>query len=168
MAIKRIKNGNVTRTINTRTGRTTISTRSGTITYSQSNQGHNRSTQTFSIGNGWFERKTTNWNKKPRRKKSLIGWSWLFSRSSSRKKIPPGKNSPGAVAANMPDNKSADIKEPDPWFWEIKTFKEFDTADWLIYLLVLPFRALYWFAIINIFCIMIYLMIKFLWWLIIG
>ena len=76
MVVKRRKIGNTTVTINTKTGRQTTSRRSGNITYSQSNQGHNKTTVTTNYGNGWFDRKTTNWNKKSRRKKS--DWSWLF------------------------------------------------------------------------------------------
>jgi hypothetical protein len=92
MAIKRKKIGNTTITINTRTGRQTTSRRVGNITYSQSNQGHNRSTQTTNY----------NWNKKSRRSKSKpIDWSWLFG---SKKKTCQEKN---ARAASMPDSNVA-------------------------------------------------------------
>lgn len=115
--IKRKKIGNTTVTINTRTGRQTTSRRVGNITYSQSNQGHNRSTQTFNFGNGWFERKTTNHNKKSRRSKS-IGWAWLFGKKKSAKptNMPEVKI---AASDSLPDNNK---DAPNPYSWKFWVF----------------------------------------------
>lgn len=90
MVIKRRKIGSQTITVNTRTGKQTTSTsnKSGNIrvTTSQSNQGDNRRTITNGIGNGWFDRKTKNLNKKiPKSKKS--SWTWFGSCKSDSKTI---------------------------------------------------------------------------------
>jgi hypothetical protein len=140
MVVKRKKVGNTTITINTKTGRQTTSRRSGNITYSQSNQGHTRSTVTTNHGNGWFDRKTTNWNKKSRKKKS--DWDWLFGSSGS------------ATTSNLKATQKAEKKIEEPKaefvgpifpskFYERKTFKQFTLWEWCKWFMYLPFRAMW-------------------------
>ena len=131
MVVKRRKIGGATVTINTKTGRQTTSRRVGNITYSQSNQGHNRTTQTFNFGNGWFERKTTNWNKKKRVKKT--DWSWLLGTTKQTKTT----YKPVEV---VEVKKEPFVGPPFPVFWKRKKLKQFTASEWFLWLLVSPFR----------------------------
>lgn len=135
--IKRKKIGNTTVTINTSTGRQTTSRRSGNITHSQSNQGHNRTTTTFGFGNGWFQRKTTNLNKKSRASSKTKKMTWykrLATPSSELKKIDEANKPPEFVGP------------PYPVFWVRKSFLQFTSLEWLGWLLALPFRIV-WFIV---------------------
>ena len=149
MVVKRRKIGNTTVTINTKTGRQTTSRRSGNITYSQSNQGHNKTTQTFNFGNGFFERKTTNWNKKKRSKKS--NWSW-FSNSSSTSSKSYIKSTEKPIAI---EKKEPFVGPPFPVFWKRKKFSQFTFFEWIGWLIVLPFRVitfmLFWGILLGLF-----------------
>ena len=136
MVVKRRKVGNTTVTINTKTGRQTTSRRSGNITYSQSNQGHNRTTQTFNYGNGWFERKTTNWNKKTRKKKS----SWSLFGNSSTRSVSKEKHTEEKI------EKPEFVGPPYPVFWKRKKFKQFTFGEWIGWMICAPFRFM-WFII---------------------
>lgn len=138
MVVKRRKTGNTTVTINTTTGRQTTSRRSGNITHSQSNQGHTRSTVTTNYGNGWFDRKTTNWNKKKRSKKS--SWS-LFGDGSS--------------TTTRSEVKQKSVEEPrqpfvgpiqPTFFYQRKSFSKFTLWEWCKWFICLPFRIM-WFMI---------------------
>ena len=138
MVVKRRKIGNTTITINTKTGRQTTSRRSGNITYSQSNQGHNKTTVTTNYGNGWFDRKTTNWNKKSRRKKS--DWSWLFGSSSKTASSKTEK-------VKSVEEQQPFVGPPYPVFWKRLKFKDFTFFEWICWLLAIPFRVT-WFMIV--------------------
>ena len=144
--IKRKKIGNTTITINTETGRQTTSRRSGNITHSQSNQGHNRTTVTFGFGNGWFKRKTTNQNKKIKTTKS--------SSSSSSKNIISKSNAEKALI-----EKSEFVGPIYPVFWERKSFLQFDISEWILWLLAAPFRLMWAITIWSVGVMLIYLFI---------
>jgi hypothetical protein len=135
MVVKRRKIGNTTITINTSTGRQTTSRRSGNITHSQSNQGHTRSTVTTNYGNGWFDRKTTNWNKKGRKKKSE--WSWFADDTSSKSTSNSKK-----VESAVKEEKPVFVGPPFPVFYKRKTFKQFTLFEWIKWFAILPFRVL--------------------------
>lgn len=134
MVVKRRKIGNTTVTINTKTGRQTTSRRSGNITHSQSNQGHTRSTVTTNYGNGWFDRKTTNWNKKKRSKKS--SWSLFGSGSSST-----------YSKSEVKEKKIEEPRQPfvgpirPPRFYQRKSFNKFTFWEWCKWFMCLPFRV---------------------------
>jgi len=148
--IKRKKVGNTTVTINTKTGRQTTSRRNGNITVSQSNQGHNRSTVTTNYGNGFFDRKTTNHNKKIRKKKS--DWSWMFS--SSKRSF----QSSSTPQYNTSEVKSEFVGPPYPIFYKRKSFKQFDGWEWCLWLIIAPIRMT-WFFIK--WCIILYILSNF-------
>jgi hypothetical protein len=155
MVVKRRKVGNTTITINTKTGRQTTSRRSGNITYSQSNQGHNRSTVTTNYGNGWFDRKTTNHNKKSRRKK--LDWSWLFesSKSSSKKTV-------SVEAKGAKEKQPEFIGPPFPIFWKRKKFAQFTFFEWLGWLIALPFRVIWFIVKWTIILTILFVLVKFI------
>lgn len=137
MVVKRRKIGNTTVTINTKTGRQTTSRRSGNITYSQSNQGHTKTTVTTDYGNGWFDRKTTNWNKKKRSKKS----SWSLFGSSEL---------PKSSTSEVKEKKIEEPKQPfvgpirPSRFYQRKPFSKFTFWEWCKWFMCLPFRV-FWF-----------------------
>lgn len=150
MVVKRRKIGNTTITINTSTGRQTTSRRSGNITHSQSNQGHTRSTVTQNYGNGWFDRKTTNWNKKSRKKKS--NWSWLIGNTSSTKSSIKSKK----VESVTKEEKPVFVGPPFPVFYKRKKFKQFTFFEWIKWFAILPFRVLafvIWWSLIIGLCV---------------
>jgi hypothetical protein len=142
MVVKRKKVGNVTITTNTKTGRQTTSRRNGNITFSQSNQGHNRSTITTNYGNGWFDRKTTNHNKKTRPKKS--DWSWLFGRSKRHNQRKINKVVSKGVEHQV-EQRLQFVGPPYPIFYVRKTFKQFTAWEWCKWLIISPFRAIWFF-----------------------
>jgi hypothetical protein len=133
--IKRKKIGNTTVTINTKTGRQTTSRRSGNITHSQSNQGHNRTTVTIGFGNGWFQRKTTNQNKKTRVNSSKSKATTFLKRLAT----------PSSELAKV-EEKPEFIGPPFPVFWKRKSFLQFDISEWILWFLALPFRIV-WFIV---------------------
>lgn len=152
MVVKRTKRGNTTITINTKTGRQTTSRRAGNITYSQSNQGHNRTTVTTNYGNGWFDRKTTNWNKKPRKKKSKSSWSWLWK----SRKITTYKSSSIEAVEHKPEF----VGPPYPVFWARKKFKQFTLSEWILWCLAFPFRLAWWSTLLITLIVMIQVVYK--------
>lgn len=102
MVIKRKKNGPVTVTINTRTGRQTMSTsqKSGNvrITHTTSNDGTRRRTTTTGYGDGWFNRTSTNLNKRQSKSKSGKGFlGKLFSSGTSRARTKSKVSNPPTV-----------------------------------------------------------------------
>ena len=142
--IRRKKVGNTTITIDTRTGRQTTSRRNGNITHSQSNQGHNRTTVTTNYGNGWFDRKTTNHNKKSRKKKSI--WPWLFGSSKSSSRAVATTSQQSIEQIKIVEVKPEFIGPPYPIFYKRKSFKQFDGWEWVLWIILAPFRAT-WFII---------------------
>lgn len=154
MVVKRKKYGNTTVTINTKTGRQTTSRRTGNITHSQSNQGHTRSTVTTNYGNGWFDRKTTNWDKKKRAKKS--DWSWLFGDGKTSRSVAT-TNSKVEKIEKPKEEKPIFVGPPFPVFWIRKRFKDFSFFEWIKWLMALPFRVT-WF--VTKWTIIIYICIK--------
>jgi hypothetical protein len=150
MVVRRKKVGGVTITTNTKTGRQTTSRRSGNITFSQSNQGHNRSTVTTNYGGGWFSRKTTNHNKKSRSHKN--DWSWLFGNSSSSV---VRRTSISTPIENIPiEVKPEFVGPPYPIFYKRKKFKHFTLWEWIVWTILAPLRATWffikWYVIIYI------------------
>lgn len=132
MVIKRKKIGSVTTTVNTRTGKQTMSTSQKVgnvrITHTTSNDGTRRRTTTTGYGDGWFEKKSTNLNKKqPKGKKGKSFFGKLFSNGELRETT---------KAKTSEKTSYVEVEEEKP-FYEEKNPEDFTPMEWLMYLGIL-------------------------------
>jgi len=132
MVIKRKKIGSVTTTINTRTGKQTMSTSQKIgnvrITHTTSNDGTRRRTTTTGYGDGWFDKTSTNLNKKqPKRKKGKSFLGKLFSNGELRTTTRVKKSAKTSYQ---------EVEEKKP-FYEEKNPEDFTPMEWFMYLGIL-------------------------------
>ena len=131
---------------------------------------HNRKTETFNFGNGWFERKTTNLNKKSRKSNNISRAIFKIFTENKKKsnKTRYSKESAGnsltlsKVHEESFEQLNSKIEEQPspPFFWEVKKFNEFSLAEWLLWLLAFPFRALFKITFYTLALMLVYFFIK--------